>query len=1122
MELFHAILGLQAVVLKRWESQSSPHPHFLRDFLFYIGIKSGEGTKHYPWPMVPNNSAVAAAAVLWKRSYLAASESQPSSTNQFHPNTSIPLLSSPSDLFQYVRNVLATGTERERSSAAMFLSTLISELNSGAQKSKTNMNQTMDFHKRSQAKFYETGLNPSIELAMTALQTVLTPPYPTPAYIGKIIELVIDVLSWEFSPRNSWTMVATSSQALIKPPAYLAPQLIKPDLLRLIFTLYHDVRANPEATQISHQLRQLILSFASLSGQIFESDHIRASYSTIIVDGMLSLLSASPTDPSELQDIAATCTRLISNFKLKILSQLPSFGMWISALVNLSTSLIASVTASVEAHGGDFDCLDDEWKFEVFDELMECFVLISDDPSLFAPGPVTMETIQNIKSSLSPIYPTTLLSRIKMSRAEEKFYTIEGRDLDEVRESISAADLTDQIINVSTIGRLNFQNSITCFEAEISKVLTSLKVLFNSNNPDVTPDAAALLEEARILIMFAGHLLTDTCPGETATIPSQILEACSSSVPGAAGIVASIASVVGGLMSLGEFQASKIASTPSDPNLSPLLGEQLTSFFTTFASSYVIPNTRDYDSSMLDAASPLIGGLFGVEASAHRFLEFSVSVATHYFCFWPQEKDLMSSSTELLIVLCKNPGTRKLLPNCDSWKKLAGLFIVAGSLSNIGPAPAVDPNVLANHRLDMGLVAGFKRLNYDARGGVLSILTCGCGGMGDAVSKSIMNEILGVAHGVLGRLLVGIEGQGGGADVGENAVAVDMCCLAIELYGGICRSPFAGIVDFDDRGSNDNGESYILTRFVTPSLSKLAGLMLMFGGNMTICAALLRCFKDYSESYIAFLNTVESTALYSASNVLLEGYSTLTKGGKLKRSKEEEEEDEEQEYFDVLCAIQLLNHLGTKEFMDCVDGNNPGSVNDFVSGGAAGAPVEVTDVIFFGISQLLPLVSGLLQYPKLCSQFFDLVGYVVETYPEKLDKVPADFFEGLVGSMLWGMGNVDEQVGKHCLVGIEALAKEHLGGGLRKVIGEKPDTFKVCVGKLLREIVFVHSVVQDRMDSCGGCLMVLIAVDLGYFTNYTIQAGINGKGNVGRQARKLFKKNFQLFVQHVHSFLHTL
>ena len=140
LELFHAILGLQAVVLKRWESQSSPHPHFLRDFLFYIGIKSGEGTKHYPWPMVPNKSAIAAAAVLWKRSYLAASESQPSSTSQFHPNTAIPLLTSPSDLFQFVRNVLTTGTEIERSNATMFLSTLLSELNSGTLKSKVRVN----------------------------------------------------------------------------------------------------------------------------------------------------------------------------------------------------------------------------------------------------------------------------------------------------------------------------------------------------------------------------------------------------------------------------------------------------------------------------------------------------------------------------------------------------------------------------------------------------------------------------------------------------------------------------------------------------------------------------------------------------------------------------------------------------------------------------------------------------------------------------------------------------------------------------------------------------------------------------------------------------------------------
>ena len=35
----------------------------------------------------------------------------------------------------------------------------------------------------------------------------------------------------------------------------------------------------------------------------------------------------------------------------------------------------------------------------------------------------------------------------------------------------------------------------------------------------------------------------------------------------------------------------------------------------------------------------------------------------------------------------------------------------------------------------------------------------------------------------------------------------------------------------------------------------------------------------------------------------------------------------------------------------------------------------------------------------------------------------------------------------------------------------------------------------------------------------TIQAGLTGKGLTGRNARSVFKKNFELFVKHVHSFL---
>ena len=150
----------------------------------------------------------------------------------------------------------------------------------------------------------------------------------------------------------------------------------------------------------------------------------------------------------------------------------------------------------------------------------------------------------HISDAVASIYPNTVENRIKMSRAEERFYTAEGKDLDEVRESISAADLTDQIVNVSSIGRMNLSTSISCLEVEISKVLGNLRLLFDSNSPTVTPDAAALLEEARLLVLFVGHLLTDEPNGETPLIPESILRACEPANPKCAATATSIFNIV--------------------------------------------------------------------------------------------------------------------------------------------------------------------------------------------------------------------------------------------------------------------------------------------------------------------------------------------------------------------------------------------------------------------------------------------------------------------------------------------------------------------------------------------------------------------------------------------------
>jgi hypothetical protein len=44
----------------------------------------------------------------------------------------------------------------------------------------------------------------------------------------------------------------------------------------------------------------------------------------------------------------------------------------------------------------------------------------------------------------------------------------------------------------------------------------------------------------------------------------------------------------------------------------------------------------------------------------------------------------------------------------------------------------------------------------------------------------------------------------------------------------------------------------------------------------------------------------------------------------------------------------------------------------------------VADVVFFGLQQLLPLMTeALLHYPSLASRYYALVSFMVETYAER-------------------------------------------------------------------------------------------------------------------------------------------
>jgi hypothetical protein len=362
----------------------------------------------------------------------------------------------------------------------------------------------------------------------------------------------------------------------------------------------------------------------------------------------------------------------------------------------------------------------------------------------------------------------------------------------------------------------------------------------------------------------------------------------------------------------------------------------------------------------------------------------------------------------------------------------------------------------------------------------------------------------------------------------DNMDAKEMACLCISLYDGVA---LAGDMKSSER----------IPQFISPSLAHLSGLMEFYAQDLSICERLLRFFRDYSYQFISILDAPKCILLFQASSNLLKSYSTnhCSSNRVITNSAGNDStlEEEEQKYSDVLCAIELLVQLGSKDF--------------FYSGEQSVDSNQVSEMIFVGLQQILPLMTrGLLQYPTLCSQFLQLVGFMLESYADQLKMLPYDLFDALLESLLYGMTYHDASIAKSSLQGIFGIAKAQLSNRVLDVhIAATPQNHEglidKCTRRLLMEVIF-QNVIWDRLEPAGMALLPLAAIDINSFgrvvqgiaqqiapehqqrliSNFEslIRADVVAKmaiakGHEGRKNRILFKKDFESFCHEIHSFL---
>lgn len=1120
--LFHCITGLRQVLLHRWKALSEAFRETVRDFLFTTG--------HGSLPRTTKLACYTTAAALWKRRWnshdtATAPSIQERPSEQAMIDAMMQMqpirINSEQDLLQNLESLMQPNSLHV-ASGALFLSVLVGEFMG---KSAVHYHMPLEFHKSAHSAFEADGwIDNTLRLSMGALSHVVS---QVASGLDSedalaVVQLTIDVMSWEFGSEAWDVCIPLNTKTILLCPVSWREYLVRPDFCGAIFHVHDAVmRSQPK---LAHALRQLLLLLTSLSGGIFADEGQRQAYAMYLLDGTLTLLSlatsADPLESSVLLDSLTIVSRLIANFKLSLLVKLPSLGGLLSAITTTGSVLLQANVRECESVNGDVESMEHrEWRDEALALILEGCVMLSGDPWLLYSGSEdSRKAAQSaLARTLAPLYSSFLTCRITMARLEEYYLAANAAELDEVREQIAAGDLDEEMASVACLGRLSLSTSLECIASLYQPILQKLQAMWEvSHSSDANPACAALLEEARLLTMALGHLLTDDNAGETPVIPEGIIICCQ----GDTYTTNAIATSVQTIMTLAQLQAGKVALNPQNTTLSPLLACSFLWFFNRWAPAYILP--IEYGST--DGAPSLIVSVWSPGDTANQAISFCASLCLHYQCSWPQEKQVQEMASNLLHQLAKRgKEIRSLLVASPSFQQSATLHCLTASVRHSAQATELDVIVNANtSTVSIEMARGYQRLPYDDRSQILTALLVGtCDGDGTAVA--MFSQCLTSVRNGFKQLVDAL--------VQKNVLASDletkdMASLCVAMYGGVARS-------------SDVMDPERIAAFLTPALQDLSGLMRFYAEDLSICEGLLRLFRDYTEYFVAFLDKEQSTALFRASADLLRMYSAQHCASRVvtrpTTSSAEIAAEEDQSYNDVLCAIQLLINLGTKDFLDICTASSDG-----VESG------QVTDVIFFGLQQIIPLMTqGLLQYPTLCTQYFSLVGFMMDTYPDKVCVLPYELFNSLLESLLFGMSHVDSFVSKSSLQGIGGIAKEHLQSqALHAHLIAHPDIFDRCVGRLLQEVVF-QNIVWDRLEASGMALLPLAAVDVNRFVavvNGLVQnipveqqarlhvafenlvqpevlSKVSSGGYNGRINRIKFKKNFELFVKDIHSFV---
>ncbi|XP_063743859.1 exportin-4 [Eleginops maclovinus] len=900
-------------------------------------------------------------------------------------------------IFHEVGQLISSGNTTVQTLACSILTALLSEFSSSSKTSSIGL--SMEFHGSVKRLFQEDGLRQIFMLTMEVLQEFSRRENlnaQMSSVFQRYLTLANQVLSWNFLPpnlgRHYIAMFEATQNVMLKPTETWREALLDTRVMDLFFTVHRKIREDSDMAQDS---LQCLAQLASMHGPVFPDESAQVSYLAHLVEGLLSMINGIEIEDSEAMGISNIISNLITMFPRTCLTALPTdlFTSFINCLTLLTCSFGRS--AALE----EVLDKDDMVYMEAYDKLLESWLTLVQDEEHFPRGCFVQPAIQVFNSYIqchlaAPDGTRNLSVNGISSHEEEEINELQEDDRELFCDQLSSIGMLGRVAADHCIPLLTnlLEDRVTRLHGQLQRTQQHLMATSDPESMDrkVLDD---LYEDIHWLILVSGYVLADDSQGETPLIPSEVMEFSikhstevdinttlqilgspgekASSIPGC-NRTDSVIRLLSAVLRTSEVE-SRATRASLTGLLSPQMGKDIMWFLRRWAKTYLLVDEKLYE----QVSIPLITAFGADTEGAQWIVGYLLEKVINNLSVWSSEPGLANDTVELLVTLVEKRERANIVVQCEGWWSLAKQFASRSPPLHLLSSPVQRTLMKAL------VLGGFAHMDSDAK-------------------QQYWAEVL---HPLQQRFLNLINQENFAQISQEEAVKQEIIATLEALCGIAEATQIDNVVQ--------------LFSFLMDFLSSCIGLMEVYSNTPETINLIIEVFVEVAHKQICYLGEAKCMKLYEACLTLLQVYAKNNQCRK--RSDATAEEDQ---YQDLLLIMELLTNLLSKEFIDFSDTDEVFRNQDQGTP-ASSRPVSAADVVLYGVNIVLPLMSqDLLKFPSLCNQYYKLITFICEIFPEKIPQLPEELFKSLMFSLELGMTSMSSEVSQLCLEALSPLAEQ--------------------------------------------------------------------------------------------------